>query len=342
MEGTRWRLWIRASGVLAACATLPFLLIDLASCNKTQPRVAVGKLKTAVGQGAAKTFKSPDDAGAALLEAAKADDHGALLAIFGPGGKDALFTGDAATDKDSLQDFVAAYNQMHRWGTIKAGGEVLHVGADDYIFPIPLGQNGSGKWYFDTAAGKDEILARRIGRGERTAIAGCTAIADAEHQYFIRAHHDGEAKQFTDKFASDPGQQNGLYWPVSRGHAPSPLGQLDDFAKALTTADTGAAPKQFRGYYYRILTKQGKDAKGGAQDYIVNGKMVRGFGVLAYPVQYRESGIMSFIAGPDGVVYQKDLGPQTAEAVATLDGYDPGNGWTPVTQPDSKRLHKAG
>ena len=321
------------------CAMLPLLLVDLASCNESH-KVTAEKAKATAEQSTPKTFNSPDDAGAALLEAAKSNDQNALLAIFGPDGNEVLFTGDSAKDKDSLQDFVAAYDQMHRWGEIKAGGEVLQIGADNYTFPIPLGQNASRQWYFDTAAGKDEILARRIGRNERTAIVACRAVADAEHEYFTRAHDQAAVKQYTDKFGSDPGLQNGLYWPVSTGQTPSPLGRLDDFAKALGTTDSGAAHKQFKGYYYRILTKQGEDAKGGAQDYIVNGRMTRGFAVLAYPVRYRDSGIMSFIAGTDGLVYQKDLGPQTADVAATLADYNPGNGWTLVPRTESKRSHK--
>jgi Protein of unknown function (DUF2950) len=324
----------RTTGSRAGMLTIPLaLVICLASCNKVE-KVTVAERKTTTDQTAQKTFKSPEDAGGALFEAAKAGDRTALLALFGPESTQVLFMEDAAKDKDNLNDFVAAYTQMHRWGKIKAGGEVLHVGADNYTFPIPVGQNASGQWYFDTAAGKDEVLARRIGNGERTAIAASEAIADAEHQYFDRAHEAGEVKQYTQKFGSDPGHRNGLYWPVSEGQALSPLGQLGDFAKTLSAASAGDQPKQFNGYYYRILTKQGDRAKGGARDYIVNGKMTRGFAVLAFPADYRNSGIMSFLVGPDGVVYQKDLGQQTADVAAAITEYNPNDGWSPVTQPE--------
>jgi Protein of unknown function (DUF2950) len=326
------RVWSdRIQGSRAGVLAIPMaLVICLASCNKAE-KVTVAEKKTTTEQKVQKTFKSPEDAGSALFEAAKAGDRAALLAIFGPEGTQALFAEDTAKDKDNLQDFVAAYTQMHRWGKIKAGGEVLHVGADNYTFPIPVGQNTSGQWYFDTAAGKDEILARRIGSGERTAISACEAIADAEHQYFNVAHEGGEAKQYAQKFGSDPGRQNGLYWPVSEGQASSPLGQLGDFARTLGATNASDQPKQFNGYYYRILTKQGDHAKGGARDYIVNGKMTRGFAVLAVPVDYRNSGIMSFMVGPDGVVFQKDLGQQTADVAAAITEYNPSDGWSRLT-----------
>jgi len=324
--------WIQRSraGVLAVPLAL---IICLASCDRTE-KVTVAEKRTTTAQDAQNTFASPEDAGKALFEAAKAGDRSALLAIFGPDGTQVLFAEDDAHDKDNLQDFVAAYTQMHRWGKIKAGGEVLYVGADNYSFPVPAGQNASGQWYFDTAAGKDEILARRIGRGERTAIVASQAIADAEHQYFNRGAELGETKQYAQKFASDAGQRNGLYWPVSEGQASSPLGPLGDFAKTLGANDAGDQPKTFNGYSYRILTKQGDRAKGGARDYIVNGKMTRGFAVLAFPADYRNSGIMSFLVGPDVVVYQKDLGPQTAEVAAAITEYNPSDGWSPVTQPE--------
>jgi hypothetical protein len=317
----------------AMAVLLPALIFSLASCNRVQ-RVSEEKQKTATEHSAQQTFQSPEEAGNAFVEAARIGDQNALLAIFGPGGAEVLLTGDAAKDKDNLQDLVAAYKQMHRWGNIKARGKVLQVGADNYVFPIPLGQNDSGRWYFDTAAGKDEVLARRIGRDERAAIAACQAIADAEHRYFERVRKGGDAKQFAQKFGSEPGRQNGLYWVVSEGQPASPLGSFGDFTKAMVSTDD---VKQFNGYYYRILTRQGELAKGGAKDYVVNGKMTRGFAILAYPVEYKNSGLMSFVIGPDGVVYQKDLGEQTGNLAAAMADYNPGDGWSPVTQPSAQR-----
>ena len=270
---------------------------------------------------AQKVFASPADAGAAFLEAAKSGDQAALLAIFGPDGKTALFSGDAVKDKNNLQDFVAAYDQMHRWREIKVGGEVLYVGADNYPFPIPLGKNAAGQWVFDTAAGKDEILARRIGRDELTAIAASSAVADAQAKYFRMQ------KQYAQKFISDEGKKDGLYWPVAAGQTPSPLEDVRDFAKAAGYTNADTKPQPFDGYYFRILTRQGDKAKGGAKDYIVNGKMTGGFAVLAYPAEYRNSGIMTFVVDKDGVVYQKDLGEKTVELAQAMAQYDPGDGW---------------
>jgi hypothetical protein len=297
-------------GGLAALIIVPFSLI---SCGKTE--------KPATAEIVQRTFASPDAAGGAFLEAAKSGDQAALLAIFGPDGKTALFSGDAVKDKNNLQDFVTAYNQMHRWREIKVGGEILYIGADNYPFPIPLGKNASGQWVFDTSAGKDEILARRIGKDELTAIAASAAVADAQANYFKTQ------KQYAQKFVSDEGTQDGLYWPVTAGHAPSPLEDVRDFAKAAGYTNAGDKAQAFGGYYFKILTKQGPQAKGGAKDYIANGKMTGGFALLAYPVEYRNSGIMTFLVGADGVIYQKDLGEKTIESAQALENYDPGDGW---------------
>jgi hypothetical protein len=307
---------------LAMFVTLFMLITSLAACKKPQNATSEKIVQ--------KTFASPADAGAAFLQAATSGDQAALLAIFGPDSKPVLFSGDPVKDKDALQDFVAAYNQMHRWREIKVGGQILYIGADNFPFPIPLGQNPSGQWYFDTAAGKDEILARRIGKGELTAIDACAALTDAQHQYFSHTHDGDPVKQYAQRIASDEGKQNGLYWPAAEGATPSPLGQVGDFAKAVGYTGTGARPQPFEGYYFQILTKQGDKAKGGARDYLTNGKMTGGFAILAYPAEYRNSGIMTFIVGTDGIIYQKDLGDQSANAPAAVTEYNPGDGWKPA------------
>jgi hypothetical protein len=277
-----------------------------------------------------KTFASPAEAGDAFLAAAKAGDQAGLLAIFGPDSNGVLFSGDAVKDKNSLQEFVAAYNQMHRWREIKVGGELLYVGADNFPFPIPLGKNPSGQWVFDTAAGKDEILARRIGKDELTAIAACSAVASAQQTYFSQSHDGDKTKQYAQKFISDDGKQNGLYWPVAAGQPTSPLEDVRDFAKAAGYTNAGAKPQPFEGYYFRFLTKQGATAKGGAKAYLVNGHLTDGFAILAYPADYRNSGIMTFVVGTDGVVYQKDLGEKTADIASAIAEYNPGDGWKPA------------
>jgi hypothetical protein len=307
---------------LAMFAALFAVITLVASCKKS---VDATTEKTAQ-----RTFVSPADAGAAFLQAANTGDQIALLAIFGPDAKEVLFSGDPVKDKDAFQDFVAAYNQMNRWREIKAGGQMLYIGADNYSFPIPLGLNPSGLWYFDTPAGKDEILARRIGKDELTAIAACDAIADAQHQYFRQTRDGDTVKQYAQKFVSDEGKQNGLYWSVPEGQAPSPLEDARDFAKAAGYTNAGDKPQPFNGYYFQILTKQGEKAPGGSKDYVVNGKMTGGFAILAYPAEYRNSGIMTFVAGTDGIVYQKDLGEKTAEIASTMAEYNPGDGWSPA------------
>jgi hypothetical protein len=294
--------------------------------------VSCSRQDNAPGEKAAaqKTFASPADAGAAFFEAAKSGDQGALLAIFGPDSKDVLFSGDPVKDKNALQDFVAAYSQMNRWRPIKAGGEMLYVGPDNFPFPIPLDKNAQGQWIFDSAAGKDEILARRIGKGELTAIAACGAIADAQQQFFSQTHDGDKVKQYAQKFVSEEGKQNGLYWPVPEGQSPSPLGQLGDFAKAAGYTNAGDKPQPFNGYYFQILTKQGDKAQDGAKDYIVDGKMTGGFAILAYPAAYRNSGVMTFIVDKDGTVYQKDLGEKTTNVAVAMGEYNPGDGWDAV------------
>jgi hypothetical protein len=272
-----------------------------------------------------KTFSSPEEAGAAVLAAAQSGDPEAMIAIFGPGSKAVLFSGDADTDKARLDNFVTAYHQMHRWGTVKAGGEVLLVGYDNHPFPIPLGKSVSGRWYFDTAAGKDEILARRIGKNELTAMDAMQALGEAERQYFHQAHEG--SKQYAQTFASGPGRQNGLYWAAADGQTPSPLGRFGDFAKDLASSNAGSST-EFNGYCYRILSKA--KTPRGVEDFVVDGKMTGGFAILAYPTEYRSSGVMSFLIGRDGTVYQKDLGERTADMGANMTIYNPRDGWTPV------------
>ncbi|HEV2116454.1 MAG TPA: DUF2950 domain-containing protein [Terriglobales bacterium] len=304
------------------------LVASLASCSKRET-----KAETATGKTAQRTFASPVAAGDALFTAAKSGDQDALMAIFGSEGKDILFSGDAVKDKNTAQRFVNAYSRMNRWSKTASGEEILYVGADNFAFPIPLDQNASGQWAFNTAAGKDEVLARRIGDGELTAIGVLTEIANAQQEYFSQNH------QFAQKFVSDEGQSNGLYWPVAQGQRPSPLGPLGDVAKALGYSHTDR-PQPFNGYYYKMLTQQGDTAKGGAKDYLRDGKLTGGFAVLAWPARYRDSGIMAFLVGNDGIIYEKDLGEKTSDAAGSIESYNPGEGWKVVLAPESPRGNK--
>jgi hypothetical protein len=295
------------------------------------PLVACNTSKTpAPSEAGPKTFATPDDAGAALVAATKAADHNALLAIFGSGAADLIFSGDDAQDKLAAEHFTTAYQTMVRWRKQTDGSEVLVVGADNNPFPIPLKQNSGGQWYFDTAAGKDEILARRIGDNELAAIDVMAAMADAQAQY-ISQPHDG-AKQYAQKFISDEGKQNGLYWKSPEGQPRSPLGPGVAFASTEGFNPQAGKQQPFHGYFYRVLTKQGADAKGGAKDYIVNGKMTGGFAFIAYPERYRDTGIATFIINQNGIVYQKDLGKNTTEEAKAAIEFNPDKTWTVVPE----------
>jgi hypothetical protein len=293
------------------------LLLSLTACNR--------KEQSESAQAAPKTFASPDEAGKALADAAKSQSRDAVLAIFGPGSANIISSGDAAEDKTALNGFAQAYQVMNRWRKLGDGTELLLVGADNQAFPIPLMKNAAGQWYFDAAAGKEEILARRIGLNELHAIDVCSALADSEAQYFSQKH--GGVKQYAQKFISDAGQQNGLYWESPQGSPRSPLGPLVAYATAEGFKANPNQHQPFYGYYFQILTKQGDKARGGAKDYITNGKMTDGFAILAYPSEYGNSGIMTFVVGTDGVVYQKDLGEQTANVASAMTEYNPGDGW---------------
>jgi hypothetical protein len=295
------------------------LLLAFAACNKKeQPAPAA--------QAGPQTFASPEAAGKALVDAAKAQNQDAMVAIFGPGSKELIYSGDATEDKAAMGRFVQSYGVMNRWRTLPDGSELLLVGADNQAFPIPLKKNASGQWFFDAAAGKDEILARRIGRDEIVATDVCAALADAQAEYFAQKH-DG-VKQYAQKFVSDSGKQNGLYWESPEGQPKSPVGPLVAYATDEGYNVKADAHQAFHGYFFRRLDKQGPDAKGGAKVYIVNGKMTGGFAYVAYPATYNDSGIMTFIIDQHGVVYQKDLGKDTAEQAKAMTEFNPDKSWT--------------
>lgn len=299
------------------------LVVPFAACNKSENPE---KAPTSV-------FASPDDAGNALLAAAKSGDQNALLAIFGPDSKQVIYSGDAVQDKNAADTFVRGYGVMHRWRSAPDGGQILLVGVDNFPFPIPLKKNRDGKWFFDTAAGKDEVLNRRIGRNELAIIEVCGAVADAQEEYFARLHDGEKTKQYAAKFISDPGKQNGLYWKSADGQPVSPLGPL-----AASAASEGYSAKPegghtaFHGYYFRMLKGQSDKAPGGAKDYAVDGNMTDGFAFLAYPAEYGNSGVMTFMINQDGVLLQKDLGKSTQETAIAMTEFNPDAGWKPVEE----------
>ena len=305
---------ISRRSVLAACVSLSLLLV---SCSKQEKP-----------QAAQNVFATPDDAASALVAAAKSSNGDDVLAVLGPGSKDVVSSGSPAKDKADMAGFVSDYDTMHRWRKLPDGSEILITGTDNKTFPLPLKKNASGQWSFDVQAGKQEILARQIGRDELAAIDICEVIADAQQQYFSQPH-DG-VKQYAQRFISDDGKQNGLYWPESNGQAKSPLGPLVAFASAQGYRVQPNQHAPFYGYYFAILDKQGANAKGGAKDYVVNGKMTGGFAVLAYPATYRQSGVMTFILNQNGPLLQKDLGNNTDQVASAMTEFNPDKTWTVV------------
>jgi hypothetical protein len=277
-------------------------------------------------------FTSPEDASNAILSAAKSENQNSLTEIFGPYSKEVLFSGDTVQDKQTADLFVAGYELMHRWRKMPDGSQILLVGADNFPFPIPLKKSGDANWFFDTAAGKDEVLNRRIGRNELAIIDVCEAVADAQAEYFARPHDGEKAKQYAAKFISDSGKQNGLYWKSADERSVSPLGPL---AAAAAFEGYSAKPEghtAFHGYYFRMLQGQTDKAPGGAKDYMVHGKMSGGFAFVAYPAQYGNSGVMTFIINQDGVLLENNLGKATTETATAMTDFDPDPNWSIVEQ----------
>jgi hypothetical protein len=282
-----------------------------------------------------KTFGSPEEACAALVEAARSQDPRALLDLLGAQGRRIAASGDPAEDANHRADFVRRYQEMHRLVQEPDGRTTLYIGAYNWPTPIPLAQKDRA-WYFDTEAGLREILYRRIGRNESSAIRVCEELAEAQKEYYAARNHEYARSLF-----SAEGQRDGLYWKAAEGEPPSPIGPL--VARAVAhgyphSLEGGPAP--FRGYFFRILGAQGRHAPGGARSYLIQGRMTGGFAFVAYPAQYRSSGVMTFIVGQDGVVRQKDLGRRTRALAGTLAAYDPDPTWAPAELGGSPRQAK--
>ena len=268
-----------------------------------------------------KTFSTPAEASEALYTAAKTNDEKELLEIFGTAGKEILYSGDEAEDAESRATFLKRYEEMHRLVEEPDGTVTLYIGARNWPAPIPIINRGN-VWYFDTEAGKQEILFRRIGRNEISAIQTCRQLAEAEKAFFQRRH------EYAQKIFSDEGQQNGLYWQVAQGQADSPIGPLVAQAVAEGYArDARGAPVPYRGYYFHILTSQGKHAPGGPKSYVIDGKMTGGFALVAYPAEYRTSGVQTFLVSTDGVVFEKDMGENTEAIAGSMKQFNPDSSW---------------
>jgi hypothetical protein len=269
-----------------------------------------------------KTFASPEDASNALFMAVQSNDEKAILAILGPDGLRIVSSGDDAEDATERANFVAKYQEMHRFMKEPDGSTTLYIGAENWPTPIPL-VSAANSWYFDTDAGKKEILYRRVGENEISTIRVLEELVAAQKEYY-----SAQQNVYAQKIFSDEGQQNGLYWKAADGAPESPIGPL--VAQAVVEGyakNQNGAPTPYHGYYFRVLTRQGNAAAGGPKSYIVDGKMTGGFAFVAYPAEYRSSGVMTFIVGEDGVVYEKDLGGDTADLARAIHEYNPTPSW---------------
>ena len=304
--------------------------------NRVLMPLMIGALLCSAASVAAaqQAFKTPDEAASAMVRAAKAGDMKALVTVLGPDGEDIVSSGDEVADQATREKFVAAYDAKHKIDMEGDSKATIVIGQEDFPLPIPILRKDA-MWRFDTAAGRDEILFRRIGKNELDAIQASLAYVDAQNEYAEKDRTGAGMNTYAQRIISQPGKKDGLYWPVSQGEDESPLGELVAQATAQGYR-VGGGRTPYHGYYFKILTKQGPAAPGGELDYVVNGKMIGGFGLVAYPAEYRNSGVMTFIVSHAGDVYQKDLGPNTARLAERMTSFNPDSTWQKVadTEPD--------
>jgi hypothetical protein len=276
-----------------------------------------------------KSFPSPEAAVEALVKATRENDTKELMALFGPGSMPLVSSGDEIEDRHHREQFVKAYEEKNRLETGPGGKVILTIGNDDWPFPIPVVKTGN-RWRFDTRAGRDEILSREIGENELSAIQVCLAIVDAQRDYADQARDRTGQPEYAQKLESMAGGKDGLYWEAAQGGNPSPLGPLVARARTEGYGQSAGMPSPYHGYLYKILKAQGAAATGGAYDFVVNGKMIGGFALLAYPASYGLSGVNSFIVSHEGAVYKKDLGKNTAQSAASMTLFNPDKTWKKV------------
>jgi hypothetical protein len=312
-----------------ASLILLMLCIQLAITSGSSFAAESEAAKPAAKKAAAKPkpFTSPEQAMEELAAAVKARDKGRLRTILGSEGEAILNSGDAAEDRAAGERFLAAYDESHKVEARGLARAWIVVGKDDWPLPIPIVKRGSA-WYFDVRAGKEELLNRRIGRNELAVQQAALAYVDAQREYYARNPTNDKLLQYAQKFISSRDKRDGLYYPTKAGEKPSPLGPLFDARRAAgIVQDDGAKPTPYHGYYYRILKGQGSGAPGGAYDYVVNGKMIGGFALVAYPASYGNSGVMTFVVNHDGIVYEKNLGPDTAAVAQKMTRFNPDKSW---------------
>jgi hypothetical protein len=272
------------------------------------------------------TFPSPEEGVQALMDAAKNNDTTSLLQVLGPEAQSFINTGDPVSDQANRARFVQAYEEVHTLVQVGDTQVILQVGKDAWPFPIPLVKDNTS-WRFDSKEGKEEILNRNIGRNELDVIQVCLAYVDAQREYYMRNPQHIALLQYASKFMSTKGKRDGLYWETTAAEPPSPLGPLLARARREGYNPTAGKSTPYHGYYYKMLIGQGPSASGGAYDYVVRGQMIGGFAMVAYPAQYGSSGIMTFIVNHDGVVYQKDLGPNTTALAQSMTQFNPDETW---------------
>ena len=280
-----------------------------------------------------KSFKTPDAAVVALLKAVQERDKHSLLAVLGPASQDILSSGDPVMDRTNRQAFIRKVNEKAQLVKLEPTSMGLRIGKDGWLFPVPIVKSGN-LWAFDSVAGRREVLGRRIGHNELSIIDLCHAFVDAQREYQAKAR-TGKGREYAQKFRSTPGKKDGLYWPVPAGQPGSPLGPLVATAthEGYDSTKRPAQPVPFHGYYFRVLTGQGPHAAGGAQSYLVDGHMTRGFAMVAWPAKYRNSGVMTFMVNQTGIVFEKDLGPTTDVQARATKTFDPDSTWKPSRKP---------
>ena len=276
-----------------------------------------------------KSFASPEEAVKAVMAAARSNNDKEMLAIFGAQAKEILFSGDPVADKQRRGQVLAAYDEKNRIDT-KGDERILIIGKQDWPFPIPIVKKGD-VWVFDTEKGKEEVLNRRIGNNELYTIQALLAVVDAEREYALKDRDKNGLLEYAQKFVSDPNKKNGLYWETKAGEPESPLGPIMTQAQGQGYQfKPSSTPVPYHGYFYRILMAQGKDAAGGAYSYLVKGKMIGGFALVAYPAEYGNSGVMTFIVNYNGKVFQKNLGANSAAVAKGMKEYNPDKTWVQV------------
>jgi Protein of unknown function (DUF2950) len=312
----------------------PARLLTIIRCLGTIA-LAWCSLPAYAGEARQESFASPDAAIAALITAIRGDQTDNIVKILGPDSHNLVYSGDAVADDNARNRFVSAYDKAHQIQLEGQDKAVLILGEKNWPLPIPLVKQDS-VWRFDTRAGEEEILNRRIGRNELGAIQVSRAIVDAQRDYAARIGAGNGIVEYAQHFVSSAGKHDGLYWPTSSGQEQSPIGPLLANARAEGYGEKIPSGKRepYHGYYYRMLKRQGKDASGGAYDYQVNGHMIGGFAVVAFPAKYGASGIMTFIVNQDGIVYQKNLGPETTTIARRMTTFNPDKTWAPVSPND--------